>query len=136
MSFTVDISKFVKRSKKAPKKIRDAVLLKLFGAIIDDTPVDTGRLRGNWNTNIGLPNLKTNNKKSNSAKARATKALSSSQLEDVIYFTNNLPYAGAIEMGHSKQAPQGMMRINLTRFETLVAMEAQLQKVSTKGTPA
>lgn len=129
MSFQADISKFVKRGKKAPKDIRDAVLLKLFGAIIADTPVDTGRLRGNWMTNIGSPNLETTKKKSNSGRTRAKKALSSSKLEDVIYFTNNLPYAGVIEMGkHSKQAPQGMMRINLTRFEALIAKETQLQK--------
>ena len=128
MSFQTDISKFVKKSNKAPKDIRDAVLLKLFGAIIKDTPVDTGRLRGNWMTNIGSPNLETTTKKSNSAISRAKKALSPSKFEDVIYFTNNLPYAGAIEMGHSKQAPQGMMRTNLTRFEALIAKEAKIQK--------
>jgi len=47
MSFSSQISLFVKQGKKAPKKTRDQAMLKLFKFVIMDTPVDTGRLRGN-----------------------------------------------------------------------------------------
>ncbi|WP_265440044.1 hypothetical protein, partial [Aeromonas salmonicida] len=30
---------------------------------------------------------------------------------NAIYFTNNVPYAYRLEMGHSKQAPNGMIAI-------------------------
>ncbi|SQI38051.1 Uncharacterised protein [Providencia alcalifaciens] len=30
---------------------------------------------------------------------------------NAIYFTNNVPYAYPLEMGHSKQAPNGMIAV-------------------------
>ena len=39
---------------------------------------------------------------------------------DVFYITNNLPYAMAIEMGHSQQAPQGMVRTTAEEFADAV----------------
>jgi hypothetical protein len=33
---------------------------------------------------------------------------------------NNLPYAVPLEYGHSKQAPGGMVRITLARFQQIV----------------
>lgn len=42
-----------------------------------------------------------------------------------IYFTNNLPYAYALEFGHSKQAPGGMVRITAQDFQKLLSEAAQ-----------
>jgi nitroimidazol reductase NimA-like FMN-containing flavoprotein (pyridoxamine 5'-phosphate oxidase superfamily) len=36
------------------------------------------------------------------------------------YLVNNLPYAVPLEYGHSKQAPGGMVRITLARFQQVV----------------
>jgi hypothetical protein len=36
------------------------------------------------------------------------------------YIVNNLPYAAPLEYGHSKQAPGGMVRITLARFQQIV----------------
>jgi hypothetical protein len=33
---------------------------------------------------------------------------------------NNLPYGIALEYGHSKQAPSGMIRVTLARFQQIV----------------
>ncbi|TDX14857.1 hypothetical protein EDF88_4184 [Buttiauxella sp. BIGb0552] len=38
-----------------------------------------------------------------------------------IYFANNLPYAYELEMGHSKQAPGGMVRITAQDFQKLLS---------------
>ena len=38
--------------------------------------------------------------------------------------TNNLPYAERLEYGWSNQAPQGMVRVNVARFNTLLEEEA------------
>ncbi len=37
-----------------------------------------------------------------------------------IYIMNNLPYARALEYGHSKQAPAGVVRITLAEVDSYV----------------
>ncbi|ATV18020.1 hypothetical protein CFN58_28435 [Pseudomonas avellanae] len=39
---------------------------------------------------------------------------------DVAYITNSLPYAIPLEFGHSTQAPGGMVRITVARFQQIV----------------
>ena len=142
MSFSADVTKFVVKAKKNPRKARDGVLLKLFGAIIKQTPVGNpslwkskpppgyvgGRLRGNWQTNVGSPNLDANRTPKEQYTTIARMQMIQDPANDMsapIYFTNNLPYAQRIEFGsHSTQAPAGMMRINITRFENLMKREA------------
>ena len=48
--------------------------------------------------------------------ANATNTLLSSKIGKYIYIQNNLDYALKLEYGASKQAPQGMVRINVERF--------------------
>ena len=38
----------------------------------------------------------------------------------MFYITNNLPYIMRLEFGYSKQAPAGMARITVDRFQTIV----------------
>ena len=40
---------------------------------------------------------------------------------DVIYLTNNLPYAVPLEEGYSKQAPAGMVALTVQDFQSVVA---------------
>tara|TARA_R110000744_G_scaffold143559_2_gene255493 strand:- start:168 stop:614 length:447 start_codon:yes stop_codon:yes gene_type:complete len=144
MSFSAQITDFVvNAAKKNPKRVRDAVLLKLFTSYVKDSPVDTGRFRGNWNTNIGTPELKTSSARAKVGGApieRAKKTFQQSEMSQTIYLTNNLPYARVLEFGgykgtagktassgsgiFSKQAPAGMVRVNNTRFDNLIKAEA------------
>ena len=41
-------------------------------------------------------------------------------MNKVQFFTNNLPYAAALENGHSGQAPGGMVRVTVARFQQIV----------------
>ncbi|MNT90915.1 hypothetical protein D3C72_2319290 [compost metagenome] len=36
------------------------------------------------------------------------------------YLINNLPYAIPLEFGHSNQAPNGMVRVTIARFQQIV----------------
>ena len=48
--------------------------------------------------------------------------ISNCQLPDEICISNSLPYAHKIEYdGHSTQAPEGMVRRNVTRFQKIVS---------------
>ena len=43
------------------------------------------------------------------ATAQEVPKLNNCKAEDTIYISNNLPYIRALEYGHSKQAPNGMV---------------------------
>lgn len=125
--FTLDIQTFVAKAKKNPETVMRSVSLKLFSAIIKASPVDTGRFRGNWQTTGVTPATgliagvdPTGNKAVNSAATFITNAPG----WDTFTLTNNLPYAERLEYGWSKQAPVGMVRVNIARFQQLINEEA------------
>lgn len=125
--FTLDIQAFVAKAKKNPETVMRSVSLKLFSAIIKASPVDTGRFRGNWQTTGVTPATgliagvdPTGSKAVNSAATFITNAPG----WDTFTLTNNLPYAERLEYGWSKQAPVGMVRVNIARFQQLINEEA------------
>lgn len=125
--FTLDVAAFVEKAKKNPEKVVRAVSLKLFSAIIKSSPVDTGRFRNNWQTTGQAPATgliagvdPTGNKAVNSSATFIT----NSPAWDAFTLTNNLPYAERLEYGWSKQAPTGVVRVNIARFNSLLAEEA------------
>jgi hypothetical protein len=140
MSFESDIIRFTNKSEKEADKIRRAVIIKLFSSVIDDTPVDTGRLRGNWQTSVNKPKNSTltgNDKGGGKSKARVLSNLG--KFGDSIHLTNNLPYAKVAEYGEwngptdkvnatgfSRKSPRGMLRKNAVRFQKI------LQKLARK----
>lgn len=96
-----------------------------------------GRFRGNWQIGMDtLPVTETGavDKSGSKTKAAAMTILNSFKVgtTQTIYIVNNVPYAIPLEYGHSKQAPNGMVRLSLMEFT--VAMNEALQeakKVST-----
>jgi hypothetical protein len=131
MSFATQISLFVKQGKQAPKKTRDAVILKLFRRVIFDTPVDVGRLIGNWNTSIASADLSTDNLPSGGAEplAKANAKIKRAEMAQDIYFTNNLPYAEAIENGHGGRPAGVMVQRNVLLFKKNMTEEAARQRM-------
>ena len=121
MSFSGDIEKFSKGSIETADKIRREFILKLFSAVIKDTPVDTGRLRGNWFPKVGSPSReKKETAKENESIPRIPGNLG--KFGDTVYMSNNLDYAAGIEYeGRSRiKAPAGMVRINIARSGTIL----------------
>ena len=125
--FTLDIQAFVAKAKKNPETVMRSVSLKLFSAIIKASPVDTGRFRGNWQTTGVIPATgliagvdPTGGKAVNSAATFITNAPG----WYTFTLTNNLPYAERLEYGWSKQAPTGIVRVNVIRFQQLINEEA------------
>lgn len=131
MSFALDVSKFVEKAKKNPEKVMRQVSIKLFSAIIKASPVDTGRFRMNWVASGGTPASGTTDavdKSGNIAIGNATSFVLKATDWHEFTLTNNLPYAQRLEYGWSKQAPQGMVRTNVARFQQLINEEANKVK--------
>lgn len=84
------------------------------------TPVDTGWARANWVSSIGAPYSSGSNPKHPTAgevsaqENEQTQGLNSVlgwRVDDgPIYITNNVPYIGALNAGHSSQSPPGFVQ--------------------------
>lgn len=139
-TLTVDLNKILNKSMTNASQIARAIALELEARVVQKSPVDTGRLRGNWNVGINAPNVAEHGADISGmeSNARALGALSNFKLGDSIFITNNLPYTHKLEFGlygdgpktmggYSKQAPQGFIRI--TYQEVISALENIGRKV-------
>lgn len=117
MSFSADVARFNTVQSKEVERVIKGVKMALFGSIIRDTPVDTGRLAGNWQCSIGAPESGETSSLGRDA-ALAGLAGKLGDAKDESFLTNNLPYAERIEFegwSHTK-APEGMVRRNVVRI--------------------
>ncbi|MFK7607913.1 MULTISPECIES: hypothetical protein [unclassified Pseudomonas] len=82
-----------------------------------------GRFRGNWMFSIGAPDSATTEEIDPSG-AKSTARITAGTIEfkagDTCYITNSLGYAIPLEFGHSTQAPGGMVRVTVARFQQIV----------------
>ncbi|HHA1839499.1 TPA: hypothetical protein ACOEGF_001092 [Enterobacter asburiae] len=80
-----------------------------------------GRFRGNWQVSFDAPTTDETgrvDKTGNLTKAAGNYTLSLFKVGmKAIYFCNSVPYAYRLEMGHSSQAPGGMVRITAAEFQ-------------------
>ena len=82
-----------------------------------------GRFRGNWNFSIGYPDNSFRihpDPTGEAATARLVNGAIEFKAGDTAFIVNNLPYAIPLEFGHSTQAPGGMVRITVARFQQIV----------------
>ena len=125
MSLSLDLNKFAKLSEKKLETVVKKTFIQLSTAVIKDTPVDSGRLRGNWQPAINkYEEDVTDTKDKSGAKAISNVVIDANRykLGDTLTMSNNLPYAHRIEyLGWSKvKSPSGMVRKNILSFKKWV----------------
>ncbi|KIF56234.1 hypothetical protein [Pseudomonas fluorescens] len=82
-----------------------------------------GRFRANWHLSIGVVENVTFDEVDPSGTetiAALVAAISDFTAGQMVYLINNLPYAIPLEFGHSTQAPSGMVRVTVARFQQIV----------------
>ena len=87
------------------------VKIALFTGVIQDTRVDTGRMRDNWQCSVGSAARGTVPISSEAATIADMKSKSGGA-GDTTYLTNNVPYVGVWE------ERDGMVSKNIARIET------------------
>tara|TARA_R110000803_G_C11835287_1_gene303845 strand:- start:220 stop:672 length:453 start_codon:yes stop_codon:yes gene_type:complete len=138
MNFSLGVKKFAEKTGININKVIVATSSELFTNIIKGTPVDTGRLRGNWQPSIGSPITSRIGAKDASGQGEAsiskvTEVLNQFSGDGSVFLSNNLPYAYKIEYGlypnppknptgktvngFSTQAPKGMVRVSIRRVK-------------------
>jgi hypothetical protein len=110
MRFDVQIEEFAKATNSTLDESVRAITLELFAGIIGDTRVDTGRLRGNWQTSAKRPIYSQSDRLDPNGSAATQDAQRRITSGDVVYLTNNLPYARVWE------ERDGMVARNMARL--------------------
>lgn len=130
MSFADDLKKFAKATNRTMADVLDGVVLEVATRMVQKSPVDTGKFRGNWQIGVRGPDTRVDSDFDKQALGSAPSANSFARWQDqiegenvgaIIYITNSLPYARRLEYeGYSKQAPAGMVRVTLAEYASII----------------
>lgn len=143
--FAAQVAQFSAKAIGATDDTIRNITLELFNGIISDSPVDTGRFRGNWQTTQGSPAQgELDRLDKNGTLAKAEVKASMGGLGSHTIMANNLPYAEVLEYGlygtgpgatikttrdgYSLQAPDGMVRINFARITSTIQKSIRANK--------
>lgn len=105
--------------------------IQVFNNVIIETPVDSGRARGNWQASLGTPAASVvSEEAAKGAKEDVSKDIAQWTLKDTAYLTNNLPYIEPLELGWSGQRPNGWVRANVDKGQK--ALDEAVTKIGDK----
>ena len=122
-SFELQLKEFENMTAEKSELLFKKVCFDLSNSIIMDTAVDKGTARGNWQPDINsIQNdvLEIEDKSGNATVAKVASKTNNLRLGQYFTLTNNLPYILRLEYGWSKKSPQGMLAINVMRFQNFV----------------
>lgn len=131
LAFDRQIEAFAKKANISIDRAIRGTSIKLFSAIILASPVDTGRFRANWQASNERPASGTTfseDKSGSGAINNVTTYINGAPFANEFTLANNLPYAYKLEFGYSTQAPQGMVRINVARFQRILDEQARINR--------
>jgi len=122
-SFAAQLQAFGELVQQEADEVFQIVATEVGQSVINLTPVDTGRALSNWNAGINAPDdvyRETEDPLDSKTSARLAGEFKALKFGDTAYITNATPHVPFLEYGSSKQAPNGMIRITLARFNNIV----------------
>lgn len=127
LNFSDQIAAFAKNTKSTLNEAHKSITIKMFSAIVMETPVLTGIARGNWQTSMDSVKGSTLHRPdpSGALALAEIEATVEADTDKIAFMANNLEYIIPLEYGWSKKAPEGMVRINVVRFQGIVAETAR-----------
>jgi len=136
MSLTTDLQRIAQSNKAKMVKVAQNSLMRIGGAIVAKSPVDSGRFKNNWMSAYGAPDESTTNSFAKTelgegrgaVVGRLKAKLDLLDTGQFFYFTNSLPYAERLEYGWSQQAPGGMVRLSVASWQSIVEDEIRKAK--------
>ena len=143
LAFDRQIEAFAKKANISIDRAIRGTSIKLFSAVILGWPVKTGRSRANWQAGGAIPAsgiLAIDDKVGNATVSKMTEFVNGSINASVFTLANNMPYSYKIEFGgypgdgpntvggYSKQAPAGVVRINVARFQSILDEQARVNR--------
>lgn len=103
--------------------ILQTIVFKIGESVVNLSPVDTGRFKGNWQLTIderASASLLRYDQDGHTTLAAIAAKANSFTAGQVAYIQNMVLYGYDLEYGYSKQAPDGMVRITALQFQQIV----------------
>ena len=107
-----DLARQQQRIEQRCQRFVGVLLQQIYYALVDKSPVDTGRFSSNWKLGEGGINSETTTDTTVPELALPVITLGQSY-----FVSNSLPYALRLEHGWSQQAPAGMVGIVLAEMQ-------------------
>lgn len=104
-----------KRIKDRHEEINRRALIAVSRRIILKTPVDTGNARNGW-----VFSFSGSESPEDDALKAVVVAIEPMKIGQLGYFLSYVPYIMPLELGHSKQAPAGMVRLSVNQWDRIV----------------
>ncbi len=128
MNFGDQLMRWANKRKVSMHKAIAMTAIRLGANIIERTPIDTGRAKGNWmsaygSADTGTSETRTQNEALQGLRVKFTVAQVAQNTSLLI--TNSLPYIIELEQGKSKQAPAGMVRLSILEFKQILEQETR-----------
>lgn len=140
-NFTIDLNKWIAKAKENTETLVRETVIGLGERIVERTPVGNpslwenppppgyvgGRARANWQYGFNAPpqgDLPDVDASGRASLNRVNAGVKAAQAAGVHYIVNNLPYAQALEDGHSTQSPpNAMVGLAVVNFQAIVNEE-------------
>lgn len=123
-AFSDAIAKFSQKAKANADAVLRETAKGVGERLVARTPVEEGEARGGWKSSInGFSAAPTGrDDKGGAATVEAIAAvIEHAKAGDSVFITNSLPHIMALEHGHSKQAPAGMVAVTAAEGSRIVA---------------
>lgn len=122
-SFSAQLQQFADETMDSADSIFRDVVMMVGETLVRLSPVDEGTFRGAWRFSIGAQDdtvYETPDKDGSETVARMLAGVGDLTFGQVANIQNSTIYGIPLEFGHSQQAPNGFLRITITRFQEMV----------------
>jgi len=137
MTFVLDLQRFAEKTKARADDAVGLIVVKIAAELDQRSPVGDakfwkhpppkgyigGHFRANWQLGVGVrptTEVKGVDPTGQATQGRILAAIPEQASGKVYWLSNNAPYAQRLEKGWSRQAPEGLVGLTVTRFQQIV----------------
>jgi len=126
----ITLAEMERRIEQRAQRFVANALFQIYYALVDNSPVDTGRYSSNHKLGVGQVNVET----TTDTTVPALQLPSPVVLGPTYYLSNSLPYADALEHGHSQeQAPSGIYGVTVAQLQPLLGEAVSMTRAGREG---
>lgn len=120
-NFRLQVKKFEDKFTEKSKRLYQREARNLLYSLVDETPVQTGRLKANWRVGVGKVNTYYDkdrfSPKGSVPRREGSKIISYLNVGQPVYITNRTPYAAYVNYGTSKMEPRRFVEKALAKVK-------------------
>jgi len=138
--FNSEVTQFARSIPGKLTVLQKKIVLEALRRLVEKTPVDTGRARGNWQVTIANPaegqvggdwpatkgpprTTRPPLRPEDHSVIKTGMAILTGMPDfQVVWISNNIDYIEELEHGHSKQAPEGMLAVTIEELRNMFAV--------------